>query len=563
MIGFDGLAGRRSGHFLGTSINLDAGAPWSSSGFQGYKLCVSPRNGIDADGRWQCNPAFAHWSESGSSALKNPLWDKIIVVPTSQDLGAVLSQRNFQVEVWSTYRDRQQTLTGIVLSGPGNMILTDSYGLPLVYQPEQSRVYSVSLPGQGDPTIANVATFTFSGLQPAAFIATGLRVAVFWPAMDWSESFRETPQWKTSILPAYSGAEQRIQLRHLPRYQVSFRILTLSEQQTAALEAQLHFQQPALWGVPWWTEQSYLSASVIAGALILPVDTTYRPTFVEDGLVLIWTDAFTWEVGLIDSISDIQITLVNSLTKSWPTGAKVVPMRKGRLSELSLGRPTNWLSAATFTFSCEAGPSTISTWSGTTYLGFDVLVTSQNAREESVDTFQRSTITFDPGVGSQEVTVCDEAPKVSRSYLWTSIGKAAIIAMRSWLEARKGQKTPFWISTWRRDFILATDVGANDTSIVIKAIGYTHTAYQHKARRHLVFFLPSGLMLRGITNAIETGATETLTLSAAPGVVIPKETLVSYLLLCRLSTDEPEIIHLTDAKAECTLPYLEVPEEAP
>ena len=182
---------------------------------------------------------------------------------------------------------------------------------------------------------------------------TGVRINVFWPACDWSEPFRETPQWKTGIFSAYSGAEQRAQLRTSPRYQAAFRIVTLDEQQTAALEAQLHYRQPLVWGVPWWPEKSYLLSGAASGAQSLNLDTTYRPAMEPGGLVLLWLNPMTWEAGLIESMTAGQINLAAPLQQAWPAGTTVVPMRKGHLGETSLGRPTNWVSAATFTFSCE------------------------------------------------------------------------------------------------------------------------------------------------------------------------------------------------------------------
>ena len=198
----------------------------------------------------------------------------------------------------------------------------------------------------------------------------------------------------------------------------------------------------------------------------------------------------------------------------------------------------------------------------TSYLGFDVLLAPPNTREEVQETFRRSVAVNDPGLGLVDRWTRDSAPQLDRSYLWSCKTRSEIAQMKAWLNARCGQAIPFWLPTGRRDLLLAGDIGAAATTFATLNTGYTQFAFQHKARRH-VAFLTAAPILRAITSASDLGTTEQLGLSSALGVLVPASTLVSHLVLCRLATDAPTIIYHSDAKAECTLPYVEVPEETP
>ena len=198
----------------------------------------------------------------------------------------------------------------------------------------------------------------------------------------------------------------------------------------------------------------------------------------------------------------------------------------------------------------------------TSYLGFDVLMAPPNTRDEVQETFRRSVAQNDPGLGLVDRWARDSAPQVDRSYLWTCTTRSEIAQLKAWLNVRCGQAIPFWLPTGRRDLLLAADIGAAATTFAVINTGYTQFAFQHKARRHVAFLTASPL-LRAITSASDVGATEQLGLSSAPDALVPASTLVSYLVLCRLATDAPTIIYHSDSKAECTLPYVEIPEETP
>lgn len=280
------------------------------------------------------------------------LFERILIQPRAVDARFVLSSQTWDVEVWNTHRAEAHVLTSITIEGPGNLQMEGPASM--TYGPGQAQIYTATLPGPGDASIQVTASWVFPGETGTGMTVIGTRITAFPHRPDWSQPWAESVSYLTEVLSAYDGTEQRRALRAIPRYGCSFRVLSTSPLETASLESLLFGWQDRQFGVPWWPESCLLGADVAPGDMGLVVDTTDRPSFVAGGLVMLWTDFATWEAFQAESVTSGVIALGSQVTKSWKAGARVVPLRRGRLGDQGLDRPTNWLTAGTFTFSCEA-----------------------------------------------------------------------------------------------------------------------------------------------------------------------------------------------------------------
>jgi len=336
---------------LGISSDLSKGA---------VSFCQGSELHGDPTGAWSSVQPVAGqpWGIQGVLAPMHggELFEKVIVLPRRVAMGYVLQGSTLPVEVWSTVTSRELSLEGIAVTGIGG--ITISGPATGIFGPGQAKNYVAALPTTGTPRIANLATWTFAGLSGADLTVTGTRLVVFSAPCDWSEHPTETPTWKTSILPGYNGAEQRIQLRQQPRYEISFRVVSEVSQSdlgTRMLEALLYGWQANQYGVPMWPEYSFLRSAVVAGSQTLSIDTANRAAFAVGGFGMIWRSVSQWEAFGITAITADSISIDTPLAGDWPVGSRVVPLRLGRLSaSQDLGRPTNWLTDGTFTFQCEA-----------------------------------------------------------------------------------------------------------------------------------------------------------------------------------------------------------------
>lgn len=283
------------------------------------------------------------------------LFEKVLVLPRTKAVGFVLSPMSWDVEVWNTHRREARALTALTLAGSGGLQVTGGLGGTATFGPGQSSIYLATLAGQGDATIATVATWSFTGETGADMTVTGTRLTLFSPRCDWSEPFRERLGWLSTVLTSYAGAEQRTALRTEPRVTVTFRVTTTTPRETAALEALLFGWQARTFGVPLWPQKSPLLAPAAPGDFSLQVDSTLRPGFRAGGLVALWTSPHTWAAFQVARIDGATLHLESQVLEDWPAGAWAVPvLRGGLLTEQQLGRPVNWLTASLFEFSCEA-----------------------------------------------------------------------------------------------------------------------------------------------------------------------------------------------------------------
>jgi hypothetical protein len=198
----------------------------------------------------------------------------------------------------------------------------------------------------------------------------------------------------------------------------------------------------------------------------------------------------------------------------------------------------------------------------TSYLGYDVLEKRSNATLEAIDTITRIIRPLDHVVGARTNIVQDFAPKIDREFLWSGYTSEEIVILRNFFKARRGKAVPFWVPTWRRDLFLHSSVILNENAALFEDTGYSNFAFQHKSRRHIAFMLTSGPVYKKVSSASSDGFVETITFTSNLPA-IPLDTLVCFLTLCRLNTDNPSIEFITNSKAESRIPYIEIPEEAP
>lgn len=198
-----------------------------------------------------------------------------------------------------------------------------------------------------------------------------------------------------------------------------------------------------------------------------------------------------------------------------------------------------------------------------TYLGYDVLTIRTNASDTDEVSQIREFSVHDPLIGSRAITVRDTVPKLKIPYKRLCTSKSDIIAAKNWFKALKGRAVPFWFPSSRFDLVVAQTIQSTDVSLSVLSVGYTPNMYPYSSRRHLVFPSTTGDLYRKITSASDNGVTETLGFTGSLGKSFAVGTKLSYLLLCRLASDDLSISYHNDSIAEIALEFIEVPGEAP
>lgn len=517
--------------------------------------------------------AVAHRSPIGfyQELFGGRLFERVIVIPRVKALGFVLSATQFQVEVWNAFRNSDQILTAIVLTGTGGVIITDPYGEPLVFGALDSYVYQATMPSAGPAQIDQDVVFTFeSGIEGADLQITGSRVTVFSVAPDWSQGIKESISFLTDVLVAYNDNEQRRALRQFPRRGMKYRALALNARDAAGMESLLWGWQNQPYGVPWWQDSTPLVSDTPPGSFVIPCDTVDRQ-FAVGGIVIIWVDEYTFEALTIGELDDVSITVTSPTQNSWKAGLStlVMPCLLARLgNSVKVDRLWSGADSIDLEFAGESGqPAPRPSVSLPTYKGFPVFEQSPNWISDLNRTYNRSLGVLDPKIGPIAVIDKGGTPVIGQDFPWYLESHAAVTRLRAFLLGQFGQLSPFWVPTWDQDLVLAQNVVSTDSGIRIASEFYTRFFFPSKARRYLAFIPTdgSGNVYAKVTGAADNGdGTEILTLEAPTGKNFSKDTTqISFLTLARLASDESEIEWFSNDLAQSSLTFQEVPREVP
>ena len=510
-------------------------------------------------------PMTTHWPVSTTPLVKSgtiatsyydDFYNRVHVTPRTLDIGNLLSVQTREVSVWNAWIT-DQALSAIDESGTDS--LTESgVAAPTVFAPLEERAFLVTVTTTGPATIGAEYTFVFPSESPLLAV-TGRRVVVFGHAPNWARPVVEKLNWLTDVLLSAGGVEQRIGLRDAPRRALSYELATMTRHQTNLLETMLLGWQSRLWAVPVWTDAQTLSADLPAGSLAIP-STTAGYEFAVDGLVLLWAAHDQHEAVEVAAVGASDLTLKTATLADWPAGTRLYPIRLGRLpARQQLVRETGHHLTGSVEFAFDDNVAIAALDSGDMYDGYYVYAGRTNWAEPTEVEFVRQLDQLDYETGHAWVDDLSGLAAILKSWHWLFKSRAEIVAFRGWLAARAGRRVPFWSISQAVDMEVTAPIGASDTAINIRNIGYQRFLAGRADRRHICIRTTSGTpYYRRITGAADIdAATEQLAVDSALGATLQPAEIesVRFMHLTRMETDAIEIEwhHLGVAEASTML----------
>jgi hypothetical protein len=197
------------------------------------------------------------------------------------------------------------------------------------------------------------------------------------------------------------------------------------------------------------------------------------------------------------------------------------------------------------------------------YEGYNLFDVPVNWAEEPTEGLARSMTVLENRTGLHTVRSHTDTPIGYLKVNVTLVGRDAIHEFRSWEREMKGGQIPVWVPTWQSDLKPTQDFSG--TSMVVESIGYDDNMFPHNARKHLAIMEPGGTIYpRGVSNAVDNGTTETLTLNESMGTTIyANACLVSFLLFARLAKETVKWRWNSRDLVEVDLTFAELPRETP
>lgn len=374
---------------------------------------------------------------------------------------------------------------------------------------------------------------------------------------------REFLSYRTNINQSEPDYQQRINAQpyHAQRT-LEYKITPASANARARLQAAL-WQPAEVYTVPIEKDWGRTTAGSDAGTDIINCDTTLRDY--EVGSYCYHRpdarDPSTWRQYQIKALTDTTIQTWTPLVADIAEGDEVSPARMAVLPDDSLSFESHTADRETAALSFDILSTELSTRRVTaytpaqTYKSIEVFNLAK-ARVDWLDPAQYQIQRRVEGAGNhtgndyQRGLDTGSARTIPVRVLLD--GREALSEFYGWMEARQGRQNPVWVPSFERDLEIVSSFtgGFNITNM-----GYTAYYNLHHGRRDFAYIYTDGTMSFGrITLAADNGATEALTVSAAPSVGKTVER-ISFLKYCT-APDTFELTHHrngTDFISECSL----------
>ena len=354
---------------------------------------------------------------------------------------------------------------------------------------------------------------------------------------NWSSPIIERLEFKTDVLLAYNGSEQRIALRQTPRryFEFGFLVPTLLERQK--LEAAIAANGSQAWDLPIWTDSTPCTSAINNSDTVVYADTVGRDFFAGGKALLLAANGNTLIIN-ISTLTTTQLNLSNAVVGAWPIETSVVPLRTAYLEQnQQISRFTGSAIYGVVRFLCDD----ISTWptaTETEYRDYPVLTTPSNWSQDLTLDYQRKMQMIDFGVGGIYRDDESSLPVFIQSHHFVLDSRQKITDFRKFLYSRRGRLNALWIPTFMPDLAF---VALSSVYLDVVNIGYATLYNQAINRRDIRIELSNGDVYyrRIVASAVISNSVERLTLNnTLPSSDIEK---ISFMMFGRLDTDAIEL----------------------
>jgi hypothetical protein len=502
------------------------------------------------------------WVTRGHSAYVFPDWSgsflfgHILVSPPRLDLGNLLSTQTRTVEYANLFTEPQdlESLTTDV----AGLTFVVAPALPFPLAPFGSVVIEVSIAADGPAAIDGEILAIFEG-APISVPVTGTRIIVF--QYQPQQPFSETLEYKTDVLVAIDGTEQRITIRAAPRARLSYSCI-LDHESDGELRGKLFDWVARVFALPIWSDARASSGPAAAGALSIAVPTA-AGDFRVGALAFLWTSNHRFEAAEITAIAAGALTFASALGRDYPAGTLVMPARIAFAQTVpSAPRIPRTLTRYAVEFVTVDNRNLADTTGSVVYDGRVLLEDCNLIVSGEADAYERTVTVLDNDSGRVYQTSHVDRSRFRTQKVWDCPSQAELWRVRRLLHHFAGSQRACWLPTFRADLELTDTIGPSSTTFRIRATGFTafYQARRPFADVRLVKTDGTAILRRIIGSVVDSAdpSVEVITVSAAfAGTPIAPAQVerIEFVLLVRIADDSVSITHnrLGDATVEINL----------
>jgi hypothetical protein len=483
-------------------------------------------------------------------------FERLHIFPKDYELGNVVSNLVFNIDLYSSFRRDSITLSVIdnQIEFQG-VTITGAPSLPETQQPQTSIGLSLNISQIGAPAIDGDIVFDYN-VRDITITVSGTRVTIlqYPPQRD----IRETLSWKTDVMKSADGTEMRSSIRRFPRQTVEYEIVPRRPRDVSSLRALIMEWQPRVFGVPLWWWARKLTVDASSGALSVVVSNLENMDIRVGGLIMVAktnpndVDEVVSNVRAIDHLGSPTntITFTSALTEDFEVlnGAFIAPVIPCVVDRtVDLTRAPDGFVEYKMRFTSTVNETNLANTSPfTSYLGkvvMDMCNITGRAYTQKL-THKNTRVDYDIGLiqafSTQLVGVSSHPLKMQND---TNLEEWE---RRGLLYALRGRQISFFLPTNQPDMQLITDALSGATTIDIENIGYTKFIQNRAPIQDIQITLNDGTVnYHRVTGSVEISPGERLTIS--PGLAqdtsVADTKEICFLLQQRMASDNARITH--------------------
>lgn len=491
-------------------------------------------------------------------------YETIHVRPARIDVGRITSPVRRQVEVWNAYRAASRTLSSLDATGNEGITLTGAV-LPVTLGLLASTVYTLEVTPDGPARVDARYDLAFTTPErDPHFRVLGTRIIEWSIPPDWAEPFEETWAFKTEVITAFDGSEQRLAVRHRPRRTFRF-APTEAGARDRDMRRLLATWQNRTYAMADWP-RGVTSSGVAPGGNTVFLGSPLEGLAAGGLLVLRHGDESL--IGEVQAVDGLQVTLNAPVVQGLPEGTRAFrgltvhadASLSGRRLTSHVGRLAAQFREMPVAETLEAPAAAATTWRG-----LEVFLTRPNWRGEVSLEHEWPVEWLDSGRGAFGFRVTRLAPQDTRRVTFTLRGREEVAALRDFVFRCKGRRGEVYVPTWDEDLVypLAAPLGAGNAQLAVSDKGDVERMAAEQVYRNICVRLTDGTTLfRHVIDAGEGAQGPILVLDTGwPRNIEPGEIVaIHWMPKSRLATDDLTLRWLTDGVAEATLAFATLPD---
>lgn len=492
-------------------------------------------------------------------------WRDIVhILPRSFDAGNILSEVNQTIDIYNAYTRESVQITTFTNNAGAGTDITNLPGLPFQLTPQTSLLLNLVLTPEGAPTVDSTLVFGTDEGYDLLFPLTATRLVVF--PFEPDVPVVEQLSFLTDLMLSKNGEEQRMALRKAPRQSFSFPIVVEEGEELSQLDVLLFDWQSRVFGLPVWTEPTFLTAPAQVGDTVVQVESTANADYRVGSLATLWANKDVVDMIEVDSFDGTSITFASPLSNNFEAGTLVMPARTAVLEQQFRGsrKPVG---AAQRSLSFRVVDNLVGdsfpdashyTVSGGALDGEIVLTELIGVENDLRETFDRRLVVLDNDTGKFSTTSPEAFNRRAYPFTIFVTNRTDLWRVRRLLHALRGRQRSFFVPVGYRELTLTQTWVITTDTITISNIRYSRHGRERGRYEFLQIELNSGTIIqaRVTASAPLSADEEQLSLSiTAPSNILPSDVRrIHFLERVRLDRDDVVLTHI-DALGQASISF--------